>query len=67
MWPFSRRRAEPSRQESAPAPYARERAEWRQLPPLQRVIGDQWLVNPPDSLSSHLASWQDPTYLAPLG
>ncbi|MFG3340751.1 hypothetical protein [Glycomyces sp. NPDC048151] len=37
------------------------------MPPLQRVLGEQWLVNPPDSLSSRLASWQDPTYLAPLG
>lgn len=67
MWPFNRRRAEESSRESAPAPYAPARAEWRQLPPLQRMVGDQWLVNPPDSLSSRLASWQDPTYLAPLG
>jgi hypothetical protein len=67
MWPFNRRRSDAPREESAPAPYAPGRAEWRQLPPLQRVVGDQWLVNPPDSLSSRLASWQDPTYLAPLG
>lgn len=65
MWPFSRRRSDAP--EPAPAPYAPGRAEWRQLPPLQRIVGDQWLVNPPDSLSSRLASWQDPTYLAPLG
>jgi hypothetical protein len=67
MWPFSRRRSDASRGESTPAPYAPGRAEWRQLPPLQRVVGDQWLVNPPGSLSTRLASWQDPTYLAPLG
>lgn len=67
MWPFNRRRAEESSRESAPAPYAPARAEWRQLPPLQRMVGDQWLVNPSDSLSSRLASWQDPTFLAPLG
>jgi hypothetical protein len=66
MWPFNRRRAEESPRE-APVPYAPARGEWRHLPPLQRMVGDQWLVNPPDSLSSGLASWQDPTYLAPLG
>ena len=56
MWPFRRR--------SAPLPVVR--ADWRTLPPLQRVVAPHPLINPVSSFSSRLTSWQNPSFLAPL-
>ncbi|NGY63841.1 hypothetical protein G7043_33470 [Lentzea sp. NEAU-D13] len=56
MWPFRRR--------SAPLPVVR--ADWRTLPPLQRVVSPHPLINPVSSFSSRLTSWQNPSFLAPL-
>ncbi|MBG6141707.1 hypothetical protein [Longispora fulva] len=39
---------------------------WRDLPPLQRTVGDHPLTNPTDRFSGGLTAWQDPTFLAPL-
>jgi hypothetical protein len=66
VWPFDRKRGG-RRGPPEPVPFTPRRTDWQLLPPIQRVVGDQWLVNPADSLSSHLASWHDPSYLAPLG
>ncbi|HKN51726.1 MAG TPA: hypothetical protein VJX66_04450, partial [Amycolatopsis sp.] len=43
------------------------RAEWRGVPPIQRVVGAHPLVNPVPRFSSSLTSWQSPAYLEPLG
>src|SRR5437763_3207225 len=59
MWPWRRKEA------SAPLPVTR--AEWRGVPPIQRVVGAHPLVNPVQRFSSSLASWQSPAYLEPLG
>ncbi|WP_412542701.1 hypothetical protein R8Z50_09490 [Longispora sp. K20-0274] len=74
MWPFKRAA-------SADAPSSAERTSgaargpevarapvgaWRDLPPLQRVLGDHPVTNPTERFSAGLASWQDPTFLAPL-
>ncbi|MDX8034347.1 hypothetical protein SK803_29370 [Lentzea sp. BCCO 10_0856] len=56
MWPFRRR--------SAPLPVVR--ADWRTLPPLQRIVTAHPLINPVSAFSSRLASWQNPSFLAPL-
>jgi hypothetical protein len=66
VWPFDRKRGG-RRGPPEPVPFTPRRTDWQLLPPIQRVVGDQWLVNPAGSLSSHLASWHDPSYLAPLG
>lgn len=57
MWPFRRRAA-------APLPVLR--GEWRTLPPLQRVVQPHPLINPVSGFSSRLASWQNPSFVAPL-
>ncbi|WP_026212137.1 hypothetical protein [Longispora albida] len=43
------------------------RAEWRSLPPIQRVVAAHPLVNPVGEFSGRLTAWQNPSYLAPLG
>lgn len=58
MWPFRRRSAEPA------LPVVR--ADWRTLPPLQRVVAPHPLINPVSSFTSTLSSWQNPSFLAPL-
>src|SRR5690348_15678599 len=58
--------AEPAR-DVRPAPAVRPAAGWRSLPPIQRAVGDPTLVSPPDRLRPALASWRDPSFLAPLG
>jgi hypothetical protein len=64
MWPWRRKPA------SAPEAAARlpvSRAEWRTLPPIQRVLPDHPLVNPVQRFTDSLTSWQNPSYLRPLG
>ncbi|MBB5857581.1 hypothetical protein ACFQ05_18405 [Amycolatopsis umgeniensis] len=43
------------------------RAEWRSLPPIQRVVAEHPLINPVQRFSSSLTSWRSPAYLEPLG
>jgi hypothetical protein len=40
---------------------------WRALPTLQRVSGEVELVAPRDAFASSLSSWQNPSFLGPLG
>src|SRR3954447_18125312 len=68
-WSRKETRPSPAPAEPAPAPAALPvtRAEWRSVPPIQRVLADHPLVNPVQRLSSALTSWQSPGYLEPLG
>ncbi|MEV7095323.1 hypothetical protein AB0M80_21025 [Amycolatopsis sp. NPDC051045] len=65
MW-WSRKETGPP---PAPAPAALPvtRAEWRSVPPIQRVVAEHPLVNPVQRFGSSLTSWQSPGYLEPLG
>jgi hypothetical protein len=63
MW---RWRRAPDRSDVAPYP-APARADWRRLPPVQRLIGEHPLVSPPERFTAALTSWQTPSFLAPLG
>src|SRR5439155_1359772 len=70
MWPWRRTPPEPVPAPlSAPEPVAApvRRDAWRSLPVIQRTIGDHPLVDPPGRFGASLGSWQDPSYLAPLG
>ena len=67
MW-WSRKEASPPPEPAAaPAALPVTRAEWRSLPPIQRVVADHPMVNPVQRFSSSLTSWQSPGYLEPLG
>ncbi|HYN73205.1 MAG TPA: hypothetical protein VES60_11950 [Nakamurella sp.] len=62
----------PPARESAPAPAAPvyapvQRAEWRDVPPLRPVVTAISPVAPPDAFARTLASWQNPSFLEPLG
>jgi hypothetical protein len=63
MWPWRRGR------ESRPAPIPKWTPgdQWRSVPPIQRLVPDHPLVNPVSRFTSSLASWQNPSSLAPLG
>jgi hypothetical protein len=61
MWPWRGKR------EAAPPAGPVVRAEWRRLPPIQRVLAEHPLVNPVQRFSGTLTAWQDPSFLAPLG
>jgi hypothetical protein len=67
MWPkwLQRRRAEPESEAPEPAPVVR--AEWRELPPVPRVVPEHPLINPVQRFSDSLTSWQNPSFLEPLG
>ncbi|MFI7115912.1 hypothetical protein [Amycolatopsis sp. NPDC049868] len=65
MWTW--RRKEPGSPQEAPATLPVTRAEWRSLPPIQRVVTEHPLINPVQRFSSSLTSWQSPAYLEPLG
>ncbi|WP_341716249.1 hypothetical protein QQG74_19780 [Micromonospora sp. FIMYZ51] len=50
------------------APHRRsEPPAWQALPPIQRITPDEPRLNLPDTFTGTLASWRDPSYLAPLG
>jgi hypothetical protein len=56
--------------EPAPAPARAPEppvADWRGLPPLQRVLDGAGPFPTPDAFGASLASWQDPRFIAPLG
>ncbi len=40
---------------------------WQSLPPIQRITPDEPRLNLPEAFTGTLASWRDPSYLAPLG
>lgn len=67
MWPkwLQRRRAEPASEAPEPAPVVR--ADWRELPPVPRVVPEHPLINPVQRFSDSLTSWQNPSFLEPLG
>ncbi|SDU26799.1 hypothetical protein [Amycolatopsis keratiniphila] len=67
MWTW--RRKEPGTPPEGPSPATLPvtRAEWRSLPPIQRVVAGHPLINPVQRFSSSLASWRSPAYLEPLG
>jgi hypothetical protein len=67
MWPrwLQRQRAEPDGDTPEPAPVVR--ADWRELPPVTRVVPEHPLINPVQRFSDSLTSWQNPSFLAPLG
>src|SRR5689334_8146756 len=64
MWSW-RRTAE--REVTGPPPVVARRREWADLAPVQRVIGEHPLIDPPGRFAGELASWQSPGLLAPLG
>ncbi len=61
MWPW-RRKTTPT-PETLPV----SRAEWRALAPIGRILPAHPLVNPVQRFTESLASWQNPSYLEPLG
>src|SRR5437667_12419499 len=72
MWPWRRATRDPGPDSPAtspePGPVYRERSSaWRDLPPVQRVVADHPLVNPPERMPVLLSSWHSPSFLAPLG
>ncbi|GAB3740774.1 hypothetical protein GCM10027598_70880 [Amycolatopsis oliviviridis] len=69
MWTWRRKEpgSPPESPPSGPAALPVTRAEWRSLPPIQRVVAEHPLINPVQRFSSSLTSWQSPGYLEPLG
>ncbi|MGY6653792.1 hypothetical protein ACXIZN_16620 [Amycolatopsis sp. TRM77291] len=68
MWRWRRKEPDsPSRPATAPVVLPVTRAEWRSLPPIQRVVAEHPLINPVQRFSSSLTSWRSPAYLEPLG
>lgn len=63
MWPWRRGRES----KSSPIPVWTPGDQWRSVPPIQRLVPDHPLVNPVSRFTSSLASWQNPSLLAPLG
>lgn len=63
MWPWRRR----PESKPAPIPVWTPGDQWRSVPPIQRMVPDHPLVNPVRRFTSSLASWQNPSSLAPLG
>ena len=66
MWPWRKLRTEAA----TPAPdhdvVRPKQSDWPALAPIQRVIGEPPLVNPVQRVSAGLATWRDPSFLAPL-
>ncbi|EST36998.1 hypothetical protein N566_15415, partial [Streptomycetaceae bacterium MP113-05] len=64
-----------SQEASAPAPEAPGRhrhaagtgGAWRDLPPVQRTLGDTGLMTGPDAFRGSLSTWQDVSFGTPLG
>ncbi|WP_394361860.1 hypothetical protein [Amycolatopsis sp. SB7-3] len=67
MWTWRRKEPGPPPEAAAPAPLPVTRAEWRGLPPIQRVVAEHPLINPVQRFSASLTSWRSPAYLEPLG
>ncbi|MFE6612907.1 hypothetical protein [Amycolatopsis sp. NPDC057786] len=64
MWTWRRK---PLSEPQSPVTLPVTRAEWRSLPPIQRVVAEHPLINPVQRFSSSLTSWRSPAYLEPLG
>ncbi|RSN52562.1 hypothetical protein DMH01_41020 [Amycolatopsis sp. WAC 04182] len=67
MWTWRRKEPGSPSESPAPATLPTTRAEWRSLPPIQRVVAEHPLINPVQRFSSSLTSWRSPAYLEPLG
>ncbi|MEU9689618.1 hypothetical protein [Amycolatopsis japonica] len=67
MWTWRRKEPGSPPEAATPAPLPVTRAEWRSLPPIQRVVAEHPLINPVQSFSASLTSWRSPAYLEPLG
>lgn len=67
MWPFTRK-AERHTDGRPTAPVPVMRQEWKQLPALQRTIGEHPLTAPPAAFAADLVTHQDPSVTSgPLG
>ncbi|MFE5569037.1 hypothetical protein ACFQ68_28910 [Amycolatopsis japonica] len=67
MWTWRRKEPGSPPEAATPAPLPVTRAEWRSLPPIQRVVAEHPLINPVQRFSASLTSWRSPAYLEPLG
>ncbi|MEU3769059.1 hypothetical protein AB0E55_28745 [Amycolatopsis keratiniphila] len=67
MWTWRRKEPGTPPETPSPATLPVTRAEWRSLPPIQRVVAGHPLINPVQRFSSSLTSWRSPAYLEPLG
>ncbi len=67
MWTWRRKEPGTPPETPSPATLPVTRAEWRSLPPIQRVVAEHPLINPVQRFSSSLTSWRSPAYLEPLG
>ncbi|QXV57873.1 hypothetical protein [Amycolatopsis sp. TNS106] len=67
MWTWRRKEPGSPSESPAPATLPSARAEWRALPPIQRVVAEHPLINPVQRFSSSLTSWRSPAYLEQLG
>src|SRR5689334_7234442 len=61
------RRTSPPPAPSAAASARAPRREWVGMPALQRVVGPIPAIAARDVFTAQLASWRDPSFLAPLG
>jgi len=73
MWPFTRRAdrpntvAPPAAGPAVPPTPAPPASGWRDVPTLARIISAPELISPNTRMQSALSSWQNPSYLLPLG
>ncbi|MGK4591787.1 hypothetical protein [Amycolatopsis sp. w19] len=67
MWTWRRKEPGPPPEAATPPSLPVTRAEWRSLPPIQRVVAEHPLINPVQRFSASLTSWRSPAYLEPLG
>ncbi len=67
MWPFKRKaEAQPDHAPAIPVPVMRQ--EWKQLPAMQRTIGEHPLTAPPKVFAADLVTHQDPSVTSgPVG
>ncbi len=66
MWPW-RKAEEPEPERVTPPAPAPPPAGWREVGPIQRAVATPSLISPATRMSATLSSWQNPTFLAPLG
>jgi hypothetical protein len=68
VWPFTRKSGASKTQEAATSAPPPVHFEWKEVPPIQRVISDHPLTVPTDRFADELATHQDPRAVAePLG
>ncbi|MGH3941502.1 MAG: hypothetical protein ACRDTG_23310, partial [Pseudonocardiaceae bacterium] len=68
MWPWQRmRRTDPPTGGATTQTVAAHTPEWTALPPIQRTLDALHPVAPQREFRNSLASWRNPSFLAPLG